>query len=885
MTRSVAAGLSSAVNADTNLQSISVSSFSFGTDFYVASSSANNTSYSTSTSGGATETFTLGANFNSSTNVMVVGSATAGDVVTITVHDPALSGGFESASYTVQPGDALVNILLALESAVNSDSALAALGVTFYGALASSSTNVTTYTQSFSSGATESVVFSLNTNFNENVLVGGTTTAGDVVTLRVYDDTLSGGTVSDSYTVSSGDDTTAIATGLANAINSDSSVNYVVYAANFGPNIILITYSQNTTSYRSSTNSAATETVLLSKNAIGRTFGIFGSNQFHYNNDNELVQVTSGGATQIDSTTSKPIKEGAVASNTLSILQTASNTTYGVPQYSSASETISVGQQQNGSSNLTVGGTATVGDVLSVIVFNSSLMGGQKQIFYTVLSGDTVSSIPSSLASAINADTDVAALGITATSIGQFVILSQIGTTYTSATSSGATETLDLGFNNSGNIIVGVGGSVTAGDTVTVTAVNAALAGGQEDATYTVLSGDTIVSIAAGLAAAINTDTNLVNIGLTANSSSPATLSWSQAFSANTTLTPYENDTVISATDGNSSTASTNYELYTPPTTADTSLTYDLNGNMTNDGTNDYSWDAENRLIKITYPGTNNFSSFVYDGYGRNVSIVETTAGSVTSTKQFVWAGSNRREERDASGGLTKRFFGRGQMNLTTKYFYDRDHLGSVREMTDNSGVVQAQYAFDPFGRVSKISEVVAADFGYAGYYLHSRSGLNLTRTRAYNSALGRFTTRDPIEENGGVNLFAYVSNAPIRQNDPSGHQCICQTNPPLKGNVTQTEGEAPSGQGPQPTRMNTTAPPLVPMVSPQGVPPDSSGQANVTTPSGQPLSIPLAPSSPLSGVQIAPDPNPFTGPGSCQQTATPRGNLGNQDYSQTPQQ
>ena len=197
MTRSVAAGLSSAVNADTNLQSISVSSFSFGTDFYVASSSANNTSYSTSTSGGATETFTLGANFNSSTNVMVVGSATAGDVVTITVHDPALSGGFESASYTVQPGDALVNILLALESAVNSDSALAALGVTFYGALASSSTNVTTYTQSFSSGATESVVFSLNTNFNENVLVGGTTTAGDVVTLRVYDDTLSGGTVSE----------------------------------------------------------------------------------------------------------------------------------------------------------------------------------------------------------------------------------------------------------------------------------------------------------------------------------------------------------------------------------------------------------------------------------------------------------------------------------------------------------------------------------------------------------------------------------------------------------------------------------------------------------------------------------------------------------------
>src|SRR5882762_1909303 len=80
-----------------------------------------------------------------------------------------------------------------------------------------------------------------------------------------------------------------------------------------------------------------------------------------------------------------------------------------------------------------------------------------------------------------------------------------------------------------------------------------------------------------------------------------------------------------------------------------TNLTFDLNGNMTSDGTNDYAWDAENRMIKITYPGSNNFSSFVYDGLSRNASIVETTAGSVTSTKQFVWSGVDRKEERDGS--------------------------------------------------------------------------------------------------------------------------------------------------------------------------------------------------------------------------------------------
>ncbi len=198
--------------------------------------------------------------------------------------------------------------------------------------------------------------------------------------------------------------------------------------------------------------------------------------------------------------------------------------------------------------------------------------------------------------------------------------------------------------------------------------------------------------------------------------------------------------------------------------------------NMTSDGTNSFSWDAENRMIKITYPGTNNFSSFVYDGLGRNVSIVETTAGSVTSTKQFVWAWSSDKmrryqtcEERDATGVLTKKFFGRGQMNSTTKYFYDLEHLGSIREMTDNTGVVQAQYAFDPFGQVTRISESAASDFGYAGYYLHSRSELNLTRTRAYSSLFARFISRDPIEEEADLNLYVYVGNKPVNLVDPSG--------------------------------------------------------------------------------------------------------------------
>lgn len=146
----------------------------------------------------------------------------------------------------------------------------------------------------------------------------------------------------------------------------------------------------------------------------------------------------------------------------------------------------------------------------------------------------------------------------------------------------------------------------------------------------------------------------------------------------------------------------------------------------------------------------------------------------MTSTKQFVCCYSkksayNRCEERDAAGTTSKQFFGDGQINAATKYFYSKDHLGSLREISDNSGVVQTEYSFDSFGRQQVIKEAVAADYGYADYYYHRRSGLNLTGYRDYSSIFGRWLTRDPIEEGHGLNLFAYVENSPIIKIDPLG--------------------------------------------------------------------------------------------------------------------
>jgi RHS repeat-associated protein len=114
-----------------------------------------------------------------------------------------------------------------------------------------------------------------------------------------------------------------------------------------------------------------------------------------------------------------------------------------------------------------------------------------------------------------------------------------------------------------------------------------------------------------------------------------------------------------------------------------------------------------------------------------------------------------------------------GQVNFSsgtgTSCFYNKDHLGSVREMTNSSGTISGQLSYDPFGRTTVLQGTTLPDFQYAGYYLHTRSGLNLTRTRVYSAAFGRFISRDPIGEAGGVNLYAYVGNNPASLRDPMG--------------------------------------------------------------------------------------------------------------------
>src|SRR5260221_1658310 len=202
------------------------------------------------------------------------------------------------------------------------------------------------------------------------------------------------------------------------------------------------------------------------------------------------------------------------------------------------------------------------------------------------------------------------------------------------------------------------------------------------------------------------------------------------------------------------------------------SFAYDANGNMiSNNGTArsstnyTFQWDAENRLVAINYPTTNQRTELSYDGLGRRVKIIEKTGATVNTTRQFVWDGLSMADEREGFGALTKRFYSQGQLNGSATLFYAHDHIGSIRDVVNGSGASQGRYDYDPFGRRSLLTGSDVADFGFTGHFFHAQSKLHLALYRPYDSDSARWLSRDPLkgaEMSEGPNLHSYGYAGPV---------------------------------------------------------------------------------------------------------------------------
>jgi RHS repeat-associated protein len=201
---------------------------------------------------------------------------------------------------------------------------------------------------------------------------------------------------------------------------------------------------------------------------------------------------------------------------------------------------------------------------------------------------------------------------------------------------------------------------------------------------------------------------------------------------------------------------------------------YDAAGNLINDGSHTYTYDAENRVIKVDGGST---ATYQYDAYGRRV---HRAVGTIAF--DYIYDAQGRIiGEIDAANSWNRAYIYTAAqliaeyLNGTTEFIH-ADHLGSTRLLT---GVSQPASPLDnldylPFGE--QIAGGTGTAHKFTGDERDSESNLDHTLFRQYSSQLGRWASPDPAglaavdpANPQSWNRYAYVANDPLDFVDPSG--------------------------------------------------------------------------------------------------------------------
>ncbi|MBC2595892.1 RHS repeat-associated core domain-containing protein, partial [Ruficoccus amylovorans] len=235
---------------------------------------------------------------------------------------------------------------------------------------------------------------------------------------------------------------------------------------------------------------------------------------------------------------------------------------------------------------------------------------------------------------------------------------------------------------------------------------------------------------------------------------------------------------------------------YLPPNPEN--FIYDDDGNLSNDSRWVYTWDGENRLIAMEPTSVaaglgvpNRKLVFTYDSQGRRMkkevfdwddvagdwgsTPVETIAflydewnvlaelaydgaGTLASSRTYTW-GPDLSGTLQGAGGVG------GLLAVTAgadTYYPAYDGNGNVMAYVDSqSGTVSARFEYGPFGEPLRATGAAVAELNYrfSTKYTDPESGLLYYGYRYYDPVVGRWLSRDPIGEQGGVNLYAFVGN------------------------------------------------------------------------------------------------------------------------------
>ncbi len=214
---------------------------------------------------------------------------------------------------------------------------------------------------------------------------------------------------------------------------------------------------------------------------------------------------------------------------------------------------------------------------------------------------------------------------------------------------------------------------------------------------------------------------------------------------------------------------------------------YDAYGNLIQANDTKYSYDLHNRLTEVKK--TSVTVKYGYDPLGQRIkSEIKTVNGEQSTVNETKFLMSGMVEQAritdnvsqfhtlglDLAGSLTATgavgaVLASSELktgNLTPDTFsYLYDGNGNIISACNSKGEITAKLVYSPFGE--KISGT-DLPFSFSTKAVDV-SGLAYYGYRFYNPELGRWLSRDPADEQGGLNIYNFTANAPISNIDLKG--------------------------------------------------------------------------------------------------------------------
>ena len=195
-----------------------------------------------------------------------------------------------------------------------------------------------------------------------------------------------------------------------------------------------------------------------------------------------------------------------------------------------------------------------------------------------------------------------------------------------------------------------------------------------------------------------------------------------------------------------------------------TSEFYDKNGNCISKGHISYSYDALDRLIKVS--SENDSITYAYDPFSRRMQSLDpdklvhylyqfdTEIGASVNGKTF---------EFKAIHGQFAPF----AIELNEKIYSPiRNHRGDICLLLNDKCEPVSTYRYDAFGEFI-FQGAIKSPWLFCGQRYESKSQTYHFINREYDPSTGRWLTPDPLGFTDGPNLYAYVHNNPLIYVDP----------------------------------------------------------------------------------------------------------------------